>query len=374
MGSSHVEWLAGRAHSSTGNALCSVWRWSIGSLAMMWVLAICLFPLAAISQASETIALQETQGVPSTTQSDVQMESSSDVGIPSAEIATPPANEAADNPLEDTASKLFSEKRFWSLILVLAVCFSVLICTFRARMGAKVYVRPIAGLKAIEEAVGRATEMGRPVLFVPGIMDLNELQTVAGLSVLSSVAKESAAYENNVHVPTARSLVMTAAREVVQAACIEAGKPDVYNDDSVRYITDEQFAYVAEVCGWTQREKPAACFYMGQFFAESLLLAENGNSVGAIQIAGTAESSQLPFFVASCDYTLLGEELFAASAYLSGEPQQLGSLQGQDLGKALAVTLLLVGCLLITLVQFKELGPYPQIAYDVLYHQILGRD
>jgi hypothetical protein len=57
--------------------------------------------------------------------------------------------------------------------------------------------------------------------------------------------------------------------------------------------------------------------------------------VGAIQVAGTAETAQLPFFVAACDYTLIGEEFFAASAYLSGEPDQVGTLLGQDVVKAI---------------------------------------
>ena len=96
------------------------------------------------------------------------------------------------------------------------------------------------------------------------------------------------------------------------------------------------------------RERPAACFYMGAFFAESLILAETGNAIGAIQVAGTAMPSQLPFFVAACDYTLIGEELFAASAYLSGESHQLGSLKGQDVGKVLGGTLMVAGCLLAT--------------------------
>ena len=81
----------------------------------------------------------------------------------------------------------------------------------------------------------------------------------------------------------------------------------------------------------------------GSFFAESLILAEMGNSVGAIQIAGTAQVSQLPFFVAACDYTLIGEEFFAASAYLSGEPEQLGSLKGQDVGKLIVAAGILGG-------------------------------
>jgi hypothetical protein len=121
----------------------------------------------------------------------------------------------------------------------------------------------------------------------------------------------------------------------VQAAYLAAGRPDSYNPDRIYYVTDDQFAYVAATSGMMARKKPAACFYFGCFFAESLILAENGNAVGAIQVAGTAETAQLPFFVAACDYTLIGEEFFAASAYLSGEPDQVGTLLGQDVVKAI---------------------------------------
>ncbi len=233
-------------------------------------------------------------------------------------------------------------------LLTFGVCATVIICTELARRGKPFYVRPIAGLLAMEEAVGRATEMGKPILFVPGIEDIKEIDTVAGLMVLSSVAKMAAEYDTPLEVPTSRALVMTAAREAVQAAALAAGRPDYYNEDRIYYVTDEQFGYVASVCGWMYREKPAACFFLGKFFAESLFLAEAGNAVGAIQIAGTAETTQLPFFVAACDYTLLGEELFAASAYLSGEPAQLGMLKGQDFGKLAAIILVLAGCVLAT--------------------------
>ena len=233
-------------------------------------------------------------------------------------------------------------------IITVAICGTVIVCTELARHGKPFYVRPIAGLRAMEEAVGRATEMGKPMLFVPGLEDIKEIDTVAGLMVLSSVAKMAAEYDTPLEVPTARTLVMTAAREAVQAAAIAAGRPDYYNEERIYYVTEEQFGYVASVCGWMNREKPAACFYLGKFFAESLILAETGNSVGAIQVAGTAETTQLPFFVAACDYTLLGEELFAASAYLSGEPAQLGMVKGQDFGKLAAIVLILIGCALAT--------------------------
>ena len=85
---------------------------------------------------------------------------------------------------------------------------------------------------------------------------------------------------------------------------------------------------------------------MGAFMAESLILAEVGNAVGAVQIAGTDSITQLPFFITACDYALMGEELHAASAYLSKEPMLLGSLKGQDWGKLLAIAAILVGVVL----------------------------
>jgi len=207
----------------------------------------------------------------------------------------------------------------------------------------KLFIRKIAGLNAIDEAIGRSTELGRPVLFVNGIMDVDDIQTLAGLSILSYVAEKCAQYETDLIVPTARSVVMTVAQEIVKEAYLRAGRPDLYRSDRIFYLTDDQFGYAAGVDGIMSREKPGAIFLLGSFYAESLILAETGFSVGAIQIAGTAMASQLPFFVTACDYTLIGEELFAASAYLSRNPMERASLKAQDTGKFFSMITILVG-------------------------------
>lgn len=85
---------------------------------------------------------------------------------------------------------------------------------------------------------------------------------------------------------------------------------------------------------------------IGPFWMESLLFTESGFRQGAIQIAGTARTSQIPFFVATCDYTLIGEEIFAAGAYLSKEPSQVATIAAQDIGKIFALLLLISGLLL----------------------------
>ncbi len=247
-------------------------------------------------------------------------------------------------PARATA-QIFNTSRINIALCIAILFFAIIYYITRARRGEKLYIRKIPGITAMEEAIGRATEMGKPVLYVPGIMDIDEPETIASMSILGRVAEKTAEYGTQLYVPTSKAMVMTMAQQVVKEASIRVGRPDWFNIDNIRYLTDEQFGYVSAVDGIMVREKPATNFYLGKFYAESLILAETGFSTGAIQIAGTALPDQLPFFVAACDYTLLGEELYAASAYLSQEPVQLGSLKGQDMGKLIFILVIIVGVL-----------------------------
>jgi hypothetical protein len=249
---------------------------------------------------------------------------------------------------QETERAIFRTDRINALILVLVFSTVVIIYTRWARQGKTLFLRKIPGLEAVEEAVGRATEMGRPVLYIPGISELDEIETIAGISILGRVAKITAQYDTPLTVPVRYPLVLAAGQEVVEQAYIEVGKKDSYDKDIVRYVAGEQFAFTAHVNGYMMRERPATNIYMGAFFAESLLLAETGNAAGSIQIAGTARPEQLPFFIAACDYTLMGEELYAASAYLSHEPIMLGGLKGQDFVKMLIVFAIILGVILTT--------------------------
>lgn len=229
-------------------------------------------------------------------------------------------------------------------VLVAMIFFFSLVTFFisQAKRGKNLFLRKIAGLEAIDEAVGRATEMGRPILFVPGLSGIGDIATIAALNILQGIAKKAAQYDTPIIVPNKDPIVYTVAREIVKEAYSDAGRPDAFNPDSVFFVTTSQFAYVAAVNGIMLREKPATNFFLGMFYAESLLLAETGNISGAIQIAGTDASAQLPFFITACDYTIIGEELYAASAYLSREPNLVGTIKAQDWGKATIGILLVV--------------------------------
>jgi hypothetical protein len=225
---------------------------------------------------------------------------------------------------------------------------AILVFIDLVRRGKGLYIRPIAGLKALEEAVGRATEMGKPVFFMPGIDEANNIQTLYGMVILQHVTRLVARYETPLIVVVGKAFVMPLAQETVRQGYLDAGRPELYNPNIVRYYSDEQFATVTAVAGIFLREKPATNLYFGSFYAESLILAETGFLAGSIQIAGTGNIHQLPFFVVACDYALVGEEFFTVSAYLSKDPKLVGSVKAMDFAKAAILAVLAIGCVAYT--------------------------
>ena len=232
----------------------------------------------------------------------------------------------------------------------------ILYFIYRARSGKELYIRKIAGLQAIDDAVGRATEMGKPILYILGLGYIEDIATLASLNILGEVAKKTAQYDTKLIVPNADPIVYTVAREIVKESYTKIGRPDAYDPDSVFFLAREQMAYAAGIDGIMMRERPATNFLVGYFAAESLVLAETGAATGAIQIAGTDALAQLPFFVTACDYTLIGEELYAASAYISRQPVLLGAVKGEDWAKVVIATALILASIVGLLSQYPILG------------------
>lgn len=233
---------------------------------------------------------------------------------------------------------------WFAAILIAIIATFVLGSIAIARSGVPLYIRRIPGLDAIDEAIGRSTEMGRPVTMIPGMTAFGVV-AVQSLTIFKYITQQIARFATPMRLLTADATVYAVAQEAIQDAYNETGRPDLYDPDSVRFLSDRQFAFASGVAGLIQRERVAANFMFGEFYAESLIFAETGNMVGAIQVAGTISFTQVPFFVAACDYTIIGDEFYATSAYLSREPVLLGSLVGQDLAKLLFVLLTISGAI-----------------------------
>lgn len=262
---------------------------------------------------------------------------------------------ALSEPRTPRAAWLHRDRIAFGAIILL---IGGLVFWYRRQIGRKrdLYIRRLPGVDAIEDSIGRSTEMGRPVLYVTGLEEIQNIQTIASLLILGHVAEKAAQYDTDLTVANYYPLTMVVAEEVVRQGYANAGRIDAHRPDSVLYITAEQFAFAAGLSGMILRDRPATNIYFGSFYGESLLLAETGFQTGAVQIAGTAELTQLPFFITACDYTLIGEELYAASAYLTRDATLLANLKAADGFKIAAMGFILVGVVLATATIY-QLGP-----------------
>jgi hypothetical protein len=249
-------------------------------------------------------------------------------------------------PVQPRAS-WFNRARLGELIVIVVLFAFILYGTYRIR---NLYVRPIAGLKAIEEALGRAVEMGKPVLFSVGWgAALDKPTTMAAMNIFGWLAQKSAEYGARLTFPAHDAVIMAAAQEAASESSRLAGRPDWYRESDIYYVTGSQFGYAAALDGVMARERPAANLWLGTFAAEALILSETGNHIGAMQISGTDSTIQLAFFLVTCDYTLIGEEVFAASGYLTKDQKTLGGIWAQDMLKIAVAAALIAGVIGATL-------------------------
>ncbi|MCR6624036.1 MAG: hypothetical protein NDF58_05675 [archaeon YNP-LCB-024-027] len=228
-------------------------------------------------------------------------------------------------------------------LLVIAIALYIFFIKYTVKRGVLPKIRRIPGLDAIDEAIGRAVETGRPIFYSTGVGGLSGdvmPQTLAGLSLLNYVARKAAEYKASLTYLAAVPAIVPIAEDIFKSAFRENYRPE-----QILYIPT-QTALMATVMGIYEREKPAANFLLGALYWETIILAEAGARAGAIQVGGTGRLYQVPYVVSLCDYGLIAEELLVAGAYVSKELSQLGSVIASDIIRAIVIGLSIMAFIL----------------------------
>ena len=171
---------------------------------------------------------------------------------------------------------MFVEGRIFDLFALLVSTGLMGIFMYLARQGMEIGVRSIPGFEAIDEAVGRAAEMGKPLHFTPGFGGL-VAATFAGLEVLGHVTKLAAQYDVRLIVTVSQPETFAVTEQVMKQAYLEASKPEAFRPEDCRFISTDQWAYASGVIGVLYREQVASNIMIGQFAAEALILAERSH-------------------------------------------------------------------------------------------------
>lgn len=244
--------------------------------------------------------------------------------------------------------------RLAAFVLMIGLSAIFMYFTWRAKKSGKgPHIRKIAGLDALEEGVGRAAEIGRPVLWTPGLAQGGRLYTADGLellasiSILNEVTRLCALKQVEVVAAVSQSEVLPVVEEATRLGYLKGGKPDLFKLENIVYLPEQ--SYTVAIAGLMTQGKYPFCIFTGPLLHEAIILGEVGQTIGTYAVGGTTKTSQLPFLIATCDFTLIGEELLAAGAYVAKDPGELGGFLGEDIGKVIALILGIVGSITVSL-------------------------
>lgn len=200
-------------------------------------------------------------------------------------------------------------------------------------------IKKIPALDAIKEAIGRSVELGRPINMTPGFnyykYGAHIAQQMAAYSILGYVAETCGKLGGELIVTVDMPYLLKTAEQIVREGYISSGNMDNFNPDNVMWVSDQHMPFAIGTIGIMEGRNVGANIFAGIFWKESLMLGETGSRIGAVQIAATTQ--QVEFFITTCDYVMIGEELYAAGALLSKDPNQITTVIASDYTKLMVI-------------------------------------
>jgi hypothetical protein len=243
--------------------------------------------------------------------------------------------------------EIIASGKLWDIVYLALLWIGTTYYIRLAQQGKWRKIRTIPAVQAIEEMVGRGTEMGRPVHFCPGdsttLVGSKAPMILAGLAICKHVAELAAKYDAEMFATVASKdgpYLLVMIEDIMRQAYLEAGKPEKFRPgETVRFVSDQQHGLTSAMAGIYQREQVAATVLVGGWAGATVNMIGSAHAAGAMVLYGTCRQAQLMWAIALADYVLITEEIFAAAAQLSEEPIQLGSIAAQDIAKWVAVAI-----------------------------------
>ncbi|MCI0474715.1 MAG: hypothetical protein L0Y55_00555 [Anaerolineales bacterium] len=233
------------------------------------------------------------------------------------------------------------------LLLFLPIFF---FAYWAVKRGARFALRPIAAYAALKGLFARSAEAGQPVhlsLGTTGVGDQFTADTTAALNVLEYLAERGAISAAPLLVTLAHPTALPVAQDILRRVYRQMGMPEEYEPTRARLLApdplsastprQDAFAYAVGAMRLLTQQKLVANVMIGRFGDEFLLMSEAGAQRALTQIGGTSAPEVLPFVNATMTHPLIGEEIYAGGAYLSGKPAHVSSLLAQDIMRWLIV-------------------------------------
>jgi hypothetical protein len=228
----------------------------------------------------------------------------------------------------------------FSALMILAVSF--------LRRKSPLVFREIPAFSRLRQAVGLVVEDGSRLHISLGHSSLATPQSasaLAGLSLLRRLADLTSAGDQPPIATSGNATLSILSQDTLQAAA-KSSERAFFDPTTGRLAGLTPFSYAAGVIPAIRDENVTANVLMGNFGAEVALLTDAVDREDTFMVAGSDNLAAQAVIYATAHEPLIGEEVFAAGAYVDSDPLHAASLSVQDILRWLIIAALLIGGLL----------------------------
>lgn len=232
------------------------------------------------------------------------------------------------------------------LLLLTAV---LLIGTIFLRRRFPAAFRRIEAFERLNRAVGLSVESGTRLHISLGrgnLFTTRGASALAGLAMLRRLSERTSLSDRPPIVTSGDPSLAILSQDTLQSGYRAAAAEEQYRFSTGRLTGLTPFSYAAGTVPVTRDENVSTNVLIGDFGAESALIAEAAERENSTVIAASDNLSAQSVFYASSQDPLIGEELFATGAYVGAGATHEASLTVQDILRWLIIAAILVGSLL----------------------------
>ena len=231
------------------------------------------------------------------------------------------------------------------LILISVSAGLLLILTLRRRKS-PVKLRDIPALRRLVRAIGLSVEDGTRLHVALGhgnLLTASSGSALAGLAMLRHLSERTSVSDRPPVAAAGDPALALLAQDTLQAGYQAAGAQELFQPTTGRLAGLGPFGFAAGSMPMIQDENVSTAILLGHFGPEAALLTESAERANVLTLGASDDLSAQSVLFAAAHEPLIGEELFAAGAYLGAGPSHAASLTLQDILRWLIILALIGG-------------------------------
>jgi hypothetical protein len=229
-------------------------------------------------------------------------------------------------------------------ILLLAIVLLVVLTLLRSKIPTA--LRQIEAYDRLSRSIGLAVENGTRLHISLGrgsLFTTRGASALAGLAMLRKLTERTSLSDRPPIVTSGDASLAILSQDTLQSGYRAARAEEQYRYSTGRLTGLTPFSYAAGTLPVTRDENVSANVFLGDYGAEAALMADAAERQNSALIAASDSLSAQSVFYATTQEPLVGEELFAAGAYVGAGTVHEASLTVQDVLRWLIILAIVIG-------------------------------